>query len=203
MARRLLPVHEPRKAAPGCGREKPDRWAALQTGWRDDNVPGSVSPGTTRPGRGKAAKCHVMSCSPCRRRRSALPFLHIVTSVAFRSAPIRPRRRRLGRPQGGGTLVARLSCVRARDGGRTSPARSRRGFSRPQPLLRSRRKAERRPRKPPLHLHSTTRFPQSIPLQTKYEIFAISGRKPIDGVRSHGWAPDRGPGRRYEEANFL
>ena len=51
--------------------------------------------------------------SPCRRRSFAVPFLHIVPSVAFRSAPFRPRRRR--------TLFARASCVRAR--ARPAPAR--------------------------------------------------------------------------------
>ena len=68
------------------------------------------------------ALCHDMSCSPCRCRRSALPFLHIVLSVAFRSAPIRPRRRRLGRRRAAGPLL------RARGGRRTSPVHSRRGF---------------------------------------------------------------------------
>ena len=52
--------------------------------------------------------CHVLSCSPCRLRSSAVPFLHIVPSIAFRSAPFRPRRR-----SSSGTLFARVSCVRA------------------------------------------------------------------------------------------
>ena len=136
------------------------------------------------------ALCHDMSCSPCRRRSSALPFLHIVLSLALRSAPFRPRRRRLGRPRGGGTLFLRAYPVRARP---RPPARARRkahvsrpfppGLFRPPPLLRSRRKAKRRPRKPPsLHPHSTTLSPQSIPMRTQCEKFVMSCRKPVAGV---------------------
>ena len=36
-------------------------------------------------------------------------------------------------------------------------------------------------------------FPQSILLRTKHENFAMSCRKPVGGVGSHGWAPARRP----------
>ena len=84
------------------------------------------------------ALCHVLSCSPCLPRNSAIPFLHIVPSVAFRSVPSAPPP--AWAPASGGTVFARVSCVRAfarpparvsagpvrapdcaRGGGRTSP----------------------------------------------------------------------------------
>ncbi len=57
-------------------------------------------------------RCHVPPC-PC--GYSAVLFLHIVPSVAFGSAPFRPRRRQ--------TLFARVSRVRARARPRRAPAR--------------------------------------------------------------------------------
>ena len=81
--------------------------------------------------------CHEMSCSSCRRRSSAVPFLHIAPSVAFRSAPCRPRRRRPGRSQAAGPFLrayparppARVSagavrapdCPREAEGGHLPP----------------------------------------------------------------------------------
>ena len=58
------------------------------------------------------ALCHVLSCSPCRRRSSAVPFLHIVPPS--RSVPLHSVRAAagLGAPSGG-TVFARVSCVRA------------------------------------------------------------------------------------------
>ena len=73
---------------------------------------------------GTPALCHVLSCSPCRRRSSAVPFLHIVPSVAFRSAPFRPRRRRPGRPQAAGQFLrAYPACAPVPARARLAPAR--------------------------------------------------------------------------------
>ena len=108
-----------------------------------------------------------MSCSSCRRRCSAVPFLHTVPSIPFRSAPLRPRRRRPGAP-GRRDLFARVSCVRApaRAGASCAGAvrapdcaREAKGAGLPPvpagaffaaPAIASLcRKAERRPREPP------------------------------------------------------
>ncbi len=53
------------------------------------------------------ALCHEMSCSSCRRRSPAVPFLHIALSVPLRSTPFRPRRRP-GRPKRRDPFCARI-----------------------------------------------------------------------------------------------
>ncbi len=109
--------------------------------------------------------CHAMSCSPCPRRRFAVPFLHIAPPLALRSDPVRSSRRRPARRN---PVSARIACAPVRGRGRVSAparfahliARARRrthlarpfppgSFSRP-PAIAFCRNAERRPRKPPL-----------------------------------------------------
>ena len=154
---------------------------------RGDSGGGSPLPSLPLAGRSvrgrTPALCHDLSCSPCRRRSSAVPFLHIVLSIAFRCAPSRPRRRRLRAPPGGGTsFCARILRARPRPSARLSAparfahliarARRRAHVSPPFPpglfsapaIVSLRRKAKRRPRKPPsLCLHSTTVSLQSSP----------------------------------------
>ena len=109
------------------------------------------------------ALCHELSWSPCRRRSFAVRFLHIVSSVAFRSV----RAAAGPAPSSGGTLFARVlrpraparagairaGAVRAPDCARETadarlPSVPAGAFFGPSRILR--RKAERRPRKPPL-----------------------------------------------------
>ncbi len=109
---------------------------------------GSPRPPRTLSGRGGSWKtpalCHELSCSPCRRRSSAVPFLHIAPSVAFRSAPLPPPRRRPGRRRAAGPFFARVSCVRARACPRAlAPAR----FA--HLIARARRRAHLAPPFPP------------------------------------------------------
>ena len=141
--------------------------------------------------------CHVLSCSPCRRRSSAVPFLHMVPSVAFRSAPFRPRPRRPGRPQAAGPFLrAYRACAPLRGRARLVPARFVRlncaretadarlpsppagAFCRPQPLLP---RAEKRKGGPGSRLLSTCIllhfFPDQALWQVKYEIFLILRKK--------------------------
>ena len=91
---------------------RPDRPSGRDAGRSEEAIP---------------EKCHVLSCSPCRRRSSAVPFLHIVApsrSVPCRSAPCRPRRRRLERPRAAvPVLRAFRPRARARPRARFAPAR--------------------------------------------------------------------------------
>ena len=105
-------------------------------------------------------KCHAMSCSPCLRRCSAVPFLHIFPP----SHPVPPP----GCTQAAGPCFARIARAPARARGRAFRAGAVRApdcaretadapvpsapagaFLRPQPLSCA-EKRERRPRKPPL-----------------------------------------------------
>ena len=122
--------------------------------------------------------CFVMF--PCRRRSSAVAFLHIVPpSRSVRSMPSAPppvpapRRRdpfcaRIlpapprGRAGVGAGAVRAPDC--ARDDGRTSPVASRRGFFRPQPLLPSAEERKGGPKEPPLCHHCRTLSHRSSPL---------------------------------------
>ena len=163
--------------------------------------------------------CHVLSCGP--RKVSwdvmfVMPLLKLCrsvpayrSSVAFRSAPSRPRRRR--------TLFARISCVRARARPRAScagavrapdcaretegaphPSAPAGAFFRPQP--HPAQKGERRPRKPPLCHHCSTFFQnassfQNYFLKTEHDIASgqrrsgeAAGADPIGYHRSTGGA---------------
>ena len=118
--------------------------------------------------------CFVMFPMPCVKLCRSVPAYR--SSIALRSAPFRPRRRR--------TLFARVSCARARarlrafcagavrtpDCARETadtrvPSPPAGAFLRAPALASLSRKAERRPRKPPLSTpNHTTLFPQSSPL---------------------------------------
>ena len=148
------------------------------------------SRGGAVPGR-TPALCHELSCSPCRRRSSAVPFLHIFLPLALRRAPVCPRCRRPGRPQAAGPLLraypacapvparaclapARFAHLIARARRRTHVSRSfRRGFFRPQPLLPC---AEKQKGGPGSRLLSTCillHFPTGqAPWWEKYENFS-------------------------------
>ena len=70
------------------------------------------------------ASCHELSCSPCRRRSSAVPFLHIVPFLTLRSAPVRPPPPAWA-PASGGTRFLRAypACAPAPARARLAPAR--------------------------------------------------------------------------------
>ena len=130
--------------------------------------------------------CHVLSCSVYAWRMGCSLLLHEAVlwsrfgmglsssgspSIPFSPPSACPVRR---------DPVSRVSCVRAgvrfaparvsrarlraRDGGRTSPVRSRRGFFRPQPLLPSAEERKGGPGGPPLYSHHTPLSLQSSPL---------------------------------------
>ena len=129
------------------------------------------------------AMCHVLSCSPCRRRSYAVPFLHIVPPS--RSVPLRSVRAAAGLSackRAGQFLRAYPACAPVPARARLAPARfahliarARRRSARlpfvpagaffgPSHCF-SLQKRERRPREPPsLYLHSTTVSLQSSPL---------------------------------------
>ena len=69
------------------------------------------------------AQCHVLSCSPCRRRSSAVPFLHIV--APSRSVPLPSVHVPAARPPGaaGPFLRAYRACAPAPARPRLAPAR--------------------------------------------------------------------------------
>ena len=139
--------------------------------------------------------CHELSCSPCRRQSSAVPFLHI--APPSRSVPLHAVRAAagLGAPNGG-TLFARVSCLRARARPRASCAGAVRApdcaretadapvpsppagfFSAPAALLR--RKAERRPQgTASLHPLYTT-FSSVKPLEENFFKFSRSDSVPV------------------------
>ena len=124
-----------------------------------------------------------MSCSPCRRRSSAVPFLHI--APPSRSVPL-PSLRAAAGP----FLRAYPACAPLRGRARLAPARFARLIARARrrthvsrsfppglfsaPAIASLcRKAERRPREPPLSTLIIHHFLSSqAPWRMKYEIFS-------------------------------
>ena len=108
-------------------------------------------------GGGTLRKCHEMSCSPCLRRCSAVPFLHIAPPLRF--VPTRSVRSAAARPPGaaGPWFRAYRLCARARAGARPAPARFARliarardaGPGRTSPAPPERGRKSREPRAPP------------------------------------------------------
>ena len=124
---------DPLPRAFACGRGRvsaPARFARLIARTRG----GRRARRFRRPLPAGVAKCHAMSCSPCLRRRSAVPFLHIVPpsrSVLLRSvrpaagpASERPFIARIcvrARARVGADAVRAPDCPREAGAGRTSP----------------------------------------------------------------------------------
>ena len=158
--RRRLAGRDPLPRAFACGRGRvsaPARFARLIARARGSRRVRRFH----RPLPAGVAECHAMSCLPCLRRCFAVPFVHIVPpsrSVLLRS--VRPAAARRAGPcfaRNRARAQARVGAgaVRAPDRPRASQAQGApllsvpagAFFAAPATLLR--RKAERRPRKPP------------------------------------------------------